>query len=207
MKKCIILFLAALLLLAFTACGKTKPEQPITTQAPETFASLPESASSTGTVIQPEEITYLKASELVVNGIGAGTTREQLVAKLGEPLSMETDELGGISYDYGNVMFFFFDSDTVTSVNVNSKAGQTPRGIQAGDAFDEVIQKFPRENDYRTSPGNSFYGTADMGGHSYGYILDEGDYGDPTMIVVTERGTFLKVHFQNGAVDFMQLFI
>jgi len=105
-----------------------------------------------------DNIPYLTASELVVNGIGTGTIREQLVEILGKPLSVEEqDEITEI-YRYSNADIYFYHGEIVLFL-ITDYMDRTPRNIQVGDTFQEIIDKFPQERDFNTSEGHLFYGT------------------------------------------------
>ena len=193
MKKCMIC-LAVLAFLAMPACGTTAEDTPPTQPTPTSTQDKP---------------TYLRAEELTVNGISWDTTKEQLVERLGRPKQIvrPEEEAHVAIYDYGSIQFDFESSDTVTSIGVSGKAEQTPRDIQVGDTFGDVLRKFPREKDYKTSEDHAFYGQASMIGEYYGYVNAEGDVGKPTVVVVTSAGgPFLKVHFKEGRVAQFALF-
>jgi len=217
MKKTIIAILFLSLLAGFCACKKNAPEEtttvtPITEEA--TSAATRETTNEIFTAAAEEPtsfsaIPYLKANEVTVNGVTGATTRAQLIKLLGQPDSSESDEDYEIEfYNYGDIRYVFeYGSDTVTSINIRSTTNQTPRNIQVGDKFDDVLNKFPQEKDYRTSDDGAFYGSVENLAPNFGYVTEEGDYGSPSIILATESSVpFFKVHFKDGLVEWMQVF-
>ena len=161
--------------------------------------------------IPVQDASYLKASELVINGITKGTTREELIEKLGQPLKIEADDSANLPvfYEYADATYLFEeDSNTVTMINIYGKTDQTTRNIQVGDSFIDTLNKFLREKDYRTSANNAFYGTVSHGNINFGWVAYSGDYGKPTIVIVSEEYSycFMKIHFKNNAVSFIQVF-
>lgn len=146
------------------------------------------------------------ALEATFNGISVETTQEELVAKLGEPvqiveLPLDTDINRSI-YVYEGVEFYFRgDSSTVGDILVNGRnlpAG--PRNIRVGDSFEEVLSRFPQEQDYKTHPNGCFYGEdtyMQEGGAVYGIGGDELQI----TVVPKEVLPFMKIYFQDGIVD------
>ena len=206
MKKCIALLLAVLLILTLAACGKerTKREQP-TSRAPHSSAAPPTVSATDAPIASitdapKERIPYLKASEVVINGIAAGTTREELLQRLGPPRNgNDADDC-----EYDGVVFFMGinaarpddrNADPVFAAEVTQPIAQTPRGIQVGDAFDEVMAKFPQEKDFRGEPDGSFYGTTSDFGFPFGYVREEN--GERSISIHTER-PILQIDFKNG---------
>ena len=160
-------------------------------------------------VLPTKSPDYLKSSELILNGISGGMTREQLVEKLGQPKSIE-DFYKGLSamplfiYEYDNIICDFEQRVEqgeyfINSIMIKGNVSQTPRNIQVGDNFKDVLNKFPQEKDYRTNENGIFYGTMEYHGVNYGYIYYEDK--NPAISVSSEKSSeFIKIYFNNGIV-------
>ena len=155
-----------------------------------------------------QQYGYLRSSELVVNGVSAETTPEELVELLGQPDNMLEETIGdGVyifyTYDYGDVTYdVVFDGDTIfiDCIRVTGKTDQTPRNIQVGDRFEDVLGKFPQDKDYKQSSDGSFYGVVRHGDTNFGDVHKEDD-----RVVITLVGEkpwpFMKVYFKNDIVE------
>lgn len=174
---------------------------------------FPEATPNTSPVMQ-NSVSYLIANEITVNGISEKTTREQLIKKLGQPQRIEYEEEGTDEiYNYGNVKYSFYSygeyQQYVQYAEIIGRMNQTPRNIQVGDKFQDVLNKFPQEKDYQKNEYGIFYGDAPSSpeGSSFGLVDDTFDYGKPTISLVSEKSRpMLKVHFENGTVKWMQIF-
>jgi len=210
MKRFFFIITVIVFVCAVTACQQsTEPAIPSETIKP-TLTLEPTK------IVEPTETTantipYLTADELAVNGISRETTREEIIQKLGQPINIEQDELNAEWHDYGDVQYVFEDKEdlTVGYIIIKNKTNQTPRNIQIGDKFKDVLDKFPQEKDYRLNNG-LFYGEENQpsnNGSSFGWVSETSDSGRPTICVVSEKGSpFMKIHFKDDIVEWMQIF-
>ncbi|MDR1664911.1 MAG: hypothetical protein LBR83_08345 [Clostridiales bacterium] len=170
---------------------------------------------------------YVEAEELTVYGIKAGTTREGLVEKLGQPKKKTpySDSLTGAEaevYDYGNVRFYLAPAENAAVVlaeinGMTAHAGDTPRYIQVGDMMEDCIFKFPNEYDFSENASGLIYGKEPADGAWGGSARYTAiDFGVSSVIrVVSEKyGPELLIYFDEeiseyGALAFvnrMQIF-
>jgi|GEM_PF-3608933 len=174
---------------------------------------------------KPEQPGYLTHSEIVVNGVSGTIVSEELIALLGEPDSIENfgddDYTEWRSCDYGNVQYGFevmtekgIERSFLNYIEITGITNQSPRDIKVGDSFESVLNKFPQEKDYRTDERSAFYGLPEHASNNFGWV-DEGGSGDfgyygerySTIIVASETGSFIKVHFEDGFVIAIQVFM
>jgi len=151
--------------------------------------------------------TRFAAEEATFNGISVYTTKKQLLDKLGEPFEIIEDPgefyLPTSTYVYGGVEYVFEgDGDTVAYIMVTHyqwKYG--PRNIRIGEDFEDVLARFPQEQDYRTHPESCFYGETtylNEGGAVYSDY--EGNI-DQIIIVPKETLPFMKIYFKDNKVS------
>lgn len=151
--------------------------------------------------------TRFAADEASFNGITTRTTKKELTAKLGEPwevIEKPADAtMGTTTYHYAGVEYVFEeDSNIVSYIRVTGfqwKYG--PRNLRIGESFEDVLKRFPQEQNYKTHPNGCFYGetTYQKEGGAVYYNTD----GSISNITVVPKGVlpFLKIYFQDGIVS------
>ncbi len=151
--------------------------------------------------------TRFAAEEATFNGISVYTTKKQLLDKLGEPFEIVEDSgefyLPTTTYVYGGVEYLFEgDEDTVASILVTHyqwKYG--PRNIRLGEDFEDVLARFPQEQDYKTHPENCFYGETTYLNEGGAVYLDYEGNIDQMIIVPKDVLPFMKVYFKDNKVS------
>jgi hypothetical protein len=152
-----------------------------------------------------DSTTRFAAEEATFNGISVRTTQEELIAHLGEPLEIIEKPLDSAlntsTYVYEGVEYIFEgESNTVSYIIVtDAQLEYGPRNIRIGESLEDVLSRFPQEQDYRTHPNNCFYGETtylEKGGAVY---PDEN--GSVIIVVPQEVLPFMKIHFQDGVVS------
>ena len=210
MKRTIVLLLAALLPLALAACGKTQPLPPTTqaptTAAPTTIAPTTQAPTAPPSANTAQAPSYLTDSEVSVNGVTAASNRAEIIRLLGEPLRTETDGIVS-TLDYGTVSFTVAlhsaypddrGRDKAWSAAVSGKAAQTPRDIQVGQTFEEVMAKFPQEKDFRADPRGFFYGSLEVFGDASGSV---GEKDGKICITLTTGNSYVEIRFASNLVE------
>lgn len=161
---------------------------------------------------EPEERTFdpqarFTADEASFDGITTRTTKTELLAKLGEPweiIEKPTDvSIGTTTYLYAGVEYVFEEgSNTVSYIRVtNFQWKYGPRNLRIGESFEDVLKRFPQEQDYKTHPNSCFYGE-----NTYmeeGGAVSHNTDGSISHITVVPKDVlpFLKIYFQDGAVS------
>lgn len=150
--------------------------------------------------------TRFAADEATFNGISTTTTKKQLIAKLGEPFEILVDDgkiyLPATTYIYAGVEYVFEgESETISHIVVtNFQQKHGPRNIRIGDDFEDVLARFPQEQDYKTHPESCFYGETTYNNESGAVYTDfEGNI-DHITLVTKDVIPFVKIHFQNNLV-------
>jgi len=219
-RYCSVIF-AAMLVFSLAACGMSEEKQATTTQVmkltttttqPPTTAKEPEASFLVEyEFVSNINISYLSTGDLVVNGVSL--TNKNFPRKFDPPLNIEIDEYGNKEYDYG-AFRYFEDSDGSGAVHIIGKTVLTPRNIQVGDSFQEVMNKFPQERDFRTTPDGNFYGVMELRGDFYydcGRVNEGGDpqYGGEglTISIFSESDPWIKVHFEGGLVSSIMVYL
>lgn len=151
--------------------------------------------------------TRFAAVEATFNGISISTTKKQLINKLGEPFEIIEDPgefyLPTTTYVYGGVEYVFEgDQDTVAYIMITHyqwKYG--PRNIRIGENFEDVLARFPQEQDYKTHPESCFYGETTYHNEGGAVYLDYEGNVDQIIVVTKEVLPFMKIYFKDNRVS------
>lgn len=147
------------------------------------------------------------ADEATFNSITLYTSKKELVKKLGEPFDIIEEDgeayLPSTSYVYAGVEYVFEgDSDTVTYIMVtNYQWKYGPRNIRIGDSFEDVLARFPQEQDYKTHPESCFYGETTYHNEGGAVYLDYDGNVDHIILVTKEVLPFMKIYFKDNKVS------
>ena len=148
-------------------------------------------------------IEYLNESELSINGVGLDITRETLKSIVGEPIEINTDEWPHENWIYENVQYsFVFDDTGLYSIWISGLVQDSPRNIQVGDKFEDVLSNFPQEREYiHDSQAVEWYFYGEDFEYDSGYVrFYEEDASRKDMYLTIENGPFMKICFYEDKV-------
>ena len=146
----------------------------------------------------------LNKTELSVNGIFINMTKEELKSIAGEPNEIYIETEIGEIWEYQNTSYHFdFVSEGlyISRIYVTGFMQDTPRNIQVGDSFENVLSKFPQKTDYMQDPQaleHYFYGDDYEGTSGYVYFRDE----EHIVVYLTlEDGPYMQIVFYEKQVE------
>ena len=191
-----VFFASVLLLFACGSRGDAKIDRPKdnpSVQEPQMNGNL--------TVMTADELNQFEL-------LRANWTEDQMIQS---GLEKQANELAGertysnqsVTYSYGNI---YGNNKTPDFVDVHGTIdGKGPRDIAVGDTFDGVLNKFPREKDWRTSENGEFYGKV-----SKESVVPTGFVSDNKKEIIIwpqEQVPRLVIFFKDGAVEHYTIYI
>jgi outer membrane protein assembly factor BamE (lipoprotein component of BamABCDE complex) len=158
-------------------------------------------------------LRYFQSDEAQYNGIKIpSTSTEELLSLLGEPISTDSYSGGSASYvyNYDDATYYAIEMQHevngvmvphigINTISVRKNVGApSPRNIQIGDSFEDVLNKFPQEKNYLSDPGGYFYGS-DVWEEPAGYVSNDSE-GIEIIVSAGSYDNALKVYFEDGIV-------
>lgn len=211
--KAFLLMIVLLLLLGLLAgCGEKPQDTDDTTTTSGSQTTDPGRVMSWDNVPKDLHETYDAEEywswmEASFNHVWVGFTLDEMLAVLGEPESIDPveDSEGFFYYSYPEARYVVQEAAdkqetaVVYAIMVEKEIDlPSPRGIKVGDSLEEVLAKFPAEDEYESLGRTYFYGGLRVDGgeqSGYYYELTEG-----TMIFVVDAWAMMRIFVEEGVV-------
>lgn len=126
------------------------------------------------------ENEYFMSQEAYYRGVGTGTTEEELVEILGNPVSVidTPEDITTKMYVYEDAIYSFTpyglndnSENRLYLISVTGGQYETIRGLKVGATLEDVFSKFPQEQDYSNNDDGLFFGKRTIDGQG-GAVID-----------------------------------
>ena len=186
MKKVLIAVLTVIEIFSLSACGGTHPDVSSVTPIP------------TSEVTDEADIKDFSPDDAEAAGIELDMTREEAENVLGKPIREEShyeDAFGAdvyeLYYDFGSVRLEPLGENifTTSRIIIDKPGYDGPRGIEVGDDADDVLSRFPVDEDGETANG----------GEKFLYGEEDGNHG---IVTYNDEDEVIKILYEYGGGGF-----